>query len=104
MDMVALDYFPDGDVKERLTDMNAYWRLVVVEQPVYYISYGVSAIAAMNLYTEALVDFENAVNIYCSLVENVDLESGFLGNISAAGLNGPFDEAFYRVLRTLYVN
>lgn len=81
-----------------VTSIQEYWRMVVIEQPVYYISYGVSAIAAMNLYTEAMDDFNNAVEIYRGLIEDVDLESGFLGNLEIAGLNGPFDEKVYKAL------
>ena len=101
MDMVALDYFPDGDVKEMLTDMNAYWRLVVVEQPVYYISYAVSAIAAISLYTMAEEDYEHAMGVYQTLCEDMDLEAGFLGNIDSAGLISPFDERFYQKLERI---
>ena len=85
-------------LEENVTDIQTYWRMVVVEQPVYYISYGVSAIAAMNLYTEAAEDFYTAVDIYRGLIEEVDLDSGFLGNLESAGLNGPFDEEVYKSL------
>lgn len=80
------------------TDVQNYWRMVVVEQPVYYISYGVSAIAAINIFTIADEDYEKAVDIYCSLIEGVVLEDGFLGNITKAGLDGPFDEDVYKKL------
>lgn len=83
------------------TDIQNYWRMVVVEQPVYYISYGVSAIAAINIFTIADEDYEEAVRIYCNLIENVDLEEGFLGNIESAGLDGPFDEEVYQKLQAL---
>jgi len=78
------------------TDVQSYWRMVVVEQPVYYISYGVSAIAAMNIFTVAEEDYQKGVDVYCSLIENVVLDDGFLGNISKAGLDGPFDEDVYK--------
>ena len=89
----GIDYLND-----LITDVQGYWRNVVVEQPVYYISYGVSAIAAINVYTIASEDYEQAVGIYCSLVEGLDLEIGFLGNLEKAGLDGPFDEAVYNKL------
>ena len=83
------------------TDIQNYWRLVVVEQPVYYISYGVSAIAAIDIFTIAEENYQEAVRIYCSLIENVDLEEGFLGNIQSAGLDGPFDEEVYAKLQAM---
>lgn len=88
-------------IGETVTDIQSYWRMVVVEQPVYYISYGVSAIAAINIFTVAAEDYEQAVEIYCSLIEDVDLEEGFLGNIGNAKLDGPFDEDVYIKLQAL---
>lgn len=83
------------------TDIQYYWRMVVVEQPVYYISYAVSAIAAIDIFTIAEEDYEQAVEIYRTLIEEVDLEEGFLGNIQNADLDGPFDEDVYVKLQAL---
>ena len=82
-------------IENYATDIQNYWRMVVVEQPVYYISYGVSAIAAIDVFTIAEEDYEQAVEIYRTLIEEVDLEEGFLGNIQNAELDGPFDEEVY---------
>lgn len=101
MDEVALQYFPDGDVADMLSDMNAYWRLVVVDQPVYYISYAVSAIGAIGLYTMAEDDYDAALRAYQALCEAPVLEEGFLGNLQSAGLTSPFDEQFYEDLREI---
>ena len=101
MDSVTLQYFPDGDVAQMLADMNSYWRLVVVDQPVYYISYAISAISSMSLYTVAVEDYDRALTIYMKLCQEVIEEEGFLGNISAAGLYTPFDEEFYQELEAL---
>jgi oligoendopeptidase F len=80
--------------------MNAYWRAVVVDQPVYYISYGVSAVGAMSLYTAAMEDYEGAMAKYQMLCEE-PLEEGFLATLRAAGLDTPFDEEFYQDLLAL---
>ncbi len=96
MDSVCQGYMPLDTASEYLADLNAYWRLVVVQQPVYYISYAVSAIAAFDLYTVAADDFEAAVEIYRKLCEEPVEDGGFLANITAAGLAGPFQEAFYQ--------
>ena len=98
MDAVALQYFPNGDVDEVLADMNFYWRAVCVEQPVYYISYAVSSVAAISLYTIATSDFDQAMENYRKLCQEATMEDGFLGNLLNAGLVSPFDEAFYRQL------
>lgn len=99
MNAVATQYFPTASSAP--TDMNNYWRQVVVDQPVYYISYGVSAIAAMSLYTLAEQDFDNAMAIYVKLCQEPLEDGGFLANIQAAGLYSPFDETFYQALKAL---
>ena len=86
-------------IENVLTDVQEYWRMVVVEQPVYYVSYGVSAVASLNLYSMAQDDFEEAVEAYRSLNEEIDLDKGFLGNITAAGIASPFDEKVYKDLK-----
>lgn len=95
MDNICEQYGTMTEIRQRLTNLNQYWRAVVVDQPVYYISYGVSAIAAMDLYTMAREDFDAAMNAYQNLCEHPQEELGFLGNLEAAGLRGPFDESFY---------
>ena len=61
----------------------------------YYISYGVSAIASINIFTVAQEDYNQAIDVYCSLIEDSNIDDGFLGNLENAGLTGPFDEAVY---------
>lgn len=83
------------------TDMNNYWRHVVVEQPVYYISYAVSGMAAMSLYTMAQDDYDGAMAVYQTLCERFDMDAKFLGNLQAVGLYTPFDEGFYQELERM---
>lgn len=82
-------------------DMHSYWRIVVMEQPVYYISYAVSGIGALSLFIEAQEDWDGAVDIYRTLCEDYDEEAGFLGNLEAVGLETPFDRTFYISLKNL---
>lgn len=96
MDSIVTQYFTLNYAAANLTDVNAYWRAVVVEQPIYYISYAVSVIAAMDLYTVATDDFAAAAEIYRKLCEEPIEDAGFLESISSVGLSGPFDEAFYK--------
>ncbi len=79
-----------------ITDLQYYWRMVVVESPVYYISYAVSTMAALDLYTVAQKDYAGAMEIYCKLAEEEDYEEGFLHIINSAGLLGPFTENAYK--------
>ncbi len=98
---VASQYFSMDYIKENLTDVNSYWRAVVVEQPVYYISYAVSVVSAIDLYSIASKDYDAAAEIYRKLCEEPLEEGGFLANISAVGLASPFDEEFYKGLTAL---
>jgi oligoendopeptidase F len=95
MESVATQYFKMSYINENMTDINKYWRAVVVDQPVYYISYGISAMASIGLYSMAVEDFDAALAAYQTLCENPQEDLVFLGNIAAVGLNGPFDEEFY---------
>lgn len=101
MEDVCLNYGGIDYLSSNVADIQQYWRMVVVEQPIYYISYAVSAIASIDLYTVARDDYNVAVDIYRDLIENADLEEGFLGNITAAGLSSPFDKEFYQGISEL---
>lgn len=82
------------------TDIHSYWRNVVVENPAYYISYAVSAVAAMNVYTIYEEDPDAALTAYRGVVEN-DGTLSFLETLEDAGLPGPFDRSFYEDLANL---
>lgn len=72
-----------------------YWRLVVIENPGYYVSYAISQIPAMELYTVACEDFRNAVTIY----EAVQTTGDFVEVIKQAGLHSPLESETYGILR-----
>lgn len=91
-------------VRENICDIQSYWKIVVVESPVYYISYAVSSVASINLFTIAEEDEAAARECYRKLVEEADENEGFLWNIQQAGLSGPFDEAVYQELAERYEN
>jgi oligoendopeptidase F len=101
MNQVCSAYFDVEFIRNNVTDVTAYWRAVVVEQPVYYISYAVSSIAALDLYGIAREDFAAAAEIYRKLCEEPMEDGGFLESISNVGLSGPFDEDFYIMLKEL---
>ena len=78
-----------------ITDFTVYWRLVVVSNPVYYISYAVSAVAALEICALAEEDYASALTAYNALVEGITPEDGFLGALEKAGLTSPFEEQTY---------
>lgn len=102
MEEVCQEFGGISYINENLTDIQTYWRMVVVEQPVYYVSYAVSAIPALDLYTVAQEDYDQAVECYVNLVENSDLEEGFQENLASAGVNNPFEEDTYQQIYQLY--
>lgn len=79
-------------VKGMFSDPLFYWKLVAPTSPVYYISYAVSAIAALEVYAIAQNDYEAALDAYTKLVVGITPEDGFLGALEKAGLGSPFEE------------
>ena len=94
-------------VSTNLSDPYEYWRFVAISNPVYYISYGVSAVASLEIFAIAESDvdgegYEAAKSIYTTLVEGVTEEDGFLNALKKAGLYTPFEEeAFKKVAATM---
>ena len=102
MEQVAERYGGIRYFTENVFDIQLYWKYVVLESPVYYISYAVSGVAAMNLFTIAEENKDDARKIYCKLLEEPLTEEGFLENITHAGLSGPFEETVYEALHDRY--
>lgn len=102
MENVAKSYGGIDYISENVMDIQMYWKYVVLESPVYYISYAVSAVAAVNLFAIAEEDENKAREIYCKLLEEPVEDGGFLENISSAGLAGPFEESVYIALYDRY--
>lgn len=75
-----------------LSDVYSYWRSTVIDNPVYYISYAVSAIAAVEIFAIANDDYDAALTAYTTLVEGVTPEDGFIGALKKAGIGTPFEE------------
>lgn len=86
-------------VLEYFIDPTEYWKLVAVDNPVYYVSYSVSAVASINVYTMALEDTDAAYTAYRALVETEGIdEMGYVEALAAAGVASPFDkEAFTNI-------
>lgn len=74
-------------------DIQGYWKSVAVRNPVYYISYSVSAIASLNIYAMALDDIDAAYTAYRALVETPGIEEmGYVEALGVAGVANPFEE------------
>ena len=83
-------------VSSKLADPYSYWRLVAISNPVYYISYAISAVSATEIfYVAEEIGQEEAYAVYTTLVEGVTYEDGFIGALKKAGLGSPFDEETY---------
>lgn len=102
MEEIAQQYGGIDYVTENMLDVQTYWRQVVLESPVYYISYAVSGITAINLFTMAQEDEDAAIASYIRLQEEPLEDAGFLANIRYAGINGPFDKSVYEKLCSRY--
>ena len=89
-------------VTDNISDPYDYWRQVAISNPVYYISYAVSAAAAVEIFALAEEDIAAAHEAYKTLVEGVTEEDGFVIALGKAGLYTPFEEdAFKLIAKTL---
>lgn len=79
--------------------MQSLWRIVGITSPVYYISYGTSAMAALSLYSQSIEDYEAASEAYRILIEECEEDAGFKSMLEKAGIASPFEEEAYIKLR-----
>ena len=93
IDDICEQYGGFKKVSANLTDVKAYWRNIVLEAPVYYISYAVSSIEALNIYAVASESIIRGHEVYKYIVEDAIPEDGFLITLEKAGLTSPFDAA-----------
>ena len=83
------------------TLMQMLWRLVGINSPVYYLSYGTSAMAALSLYSQSLEDYDAAVEAYRILLEECEEEAGFEEMLDKAGIASVFEEDVYIQLQEI---
>ncbi|MBQ9124718.1 MAG: hypothetical protein IJY14_03410 [Acholeplasmatales bacterium] len=81
------------------TDLREYCRLVTIEHPGYYISYAMSLIPALELYSAGKEDLSLAIDKYLDLCTS---EEDFLVSLEAAGLTSPFEEKVYIDICNIY--
>lgn len=73
-----------------------YWYYVTIESPAYYISYGVSMIAALEIFAISEDNFEAGAEAYLAL-EHAETPL-FSEELHKAGLTTPFEEETYDLL------
>ena len=100
MEKVCEKYGGIDFINENVTNMYEYWRLVVIESPVYYVSYATSQMAALNIYAVAKNDYEGAKDIYREIIEvsEEEMDESFLAMLDRVGLSNPFDEEAFNVI------
>ncbi len=90
MDRVCERYGGADFVRENVGNMKSYWRQVATNNPVYYISYGVSMTAAITIYAELCEDRDAGREMYRAVVEDVSEDDTFLTALQKAGITSPF--------------
>lgn len=81
--------------------MHYYWRAVVLENPVYYVSYAVSNISAFDIFLKERAVAGEGRAAYKNIVENYDFTKGYKENFTGFGIDTCFDEDLYKKLWTL---
>ena len=97
-----LNSIPNFNYLDSLTggSLKDYWYHVTVESPGYYISYGISLIASLELLAIAGENFEQAAEIYLT-IGAADTPM-FCEELIEAGLYDPFDPRTYEIIEELF--
>ena len=102
MKQVIDNYGGETFFVDHIAEPYHYWRHVTIESPVYYISYAVSGIAAIELYAAATVNYGTATEAYQTLVEEVAPSKGFLSALQTAGLGSPLERTTYDKIKLAF--
>ena len=98
MRSVCEKYGGADHINSEITDVFYYWRQVATNNPVYYISYAVSMVEAMNIFAIADEDPAAAREVYRKLVEESTEDDTLLTAAERAGLSSPFDEETFKAI------
>ena len=87
------------DYSNYIIDGNDLWAAYPhhYQSPFYYISYGVSAISAFELYVNSTNDRQAAIDQYLAII-GATSEEGYLDVITRVGMHSPFEESTYTYL------
>ena len=85
---------------------STYWRSVTIGSPCYYVSYSISALSVLQLYSTATLDFDTAKDSYLKLFSYVDTykseeEYEYMTTeetLIYAGMYGFTDEEMYKLI------
>ncbi|MGN0432417.1 MAG: hypothetical protein ACI4EQ_08680 [Lachnospiraceae bacterium] len=99
---VLIDYGIDESDEYMYECVEWLWRNIGVSSPVYYLSYAVSAMASLNLYSQSVEDYEAAVEAYRKIQEEVDAEHTFTVTLENAGIPSVFEEESYQMLSDIF--
>jgi len=102
METVCEDYGGLEMLGEQVADMNLYWKYVVLDSPVYYISYALSATVALSIYEIAVEDEDEARAIYRELAEELDITLSFREILSGAELPDPYSQDTFVAIRDCF--
>lgn len=97
----VVDYF-DELMEECGYDFKLYEISHIFESPGYYISYGVSALAALEIWEVSLTDYDRAVEMYQSIAE-IPADSGeyqFREALELCGFSDVLNESYISEIRT----
>ncbi len=94
---VAQDYGGLDYIGSHLTDMRSYWKYAAVDSSVYYVSYSVSMLSALQLRGVADRSMEAGIEAYLRLSDFSDLEEepSLFALLELAGLKAPTEESLY---------
>ena len=87
---------------EQVADMNRYWKLVTLDSPVYYISYALSATAALSIYEISVEDQDAARAIFREISEDLDVTCSFREVLASAELPDPYAQNTFVAIRDCF--
>ena len=94
-------YFPNLFTVFNENTIKSYIKGVLIEHPMYYISYSTAILSSLNLFFVSLNSFDDAKEKYL-YIQNYDNYNGYLNTLNAAGLKNPFDEQLFVDLSNIF--
>ena len=82
-------------------NIEAYIKGVLIEHPMYYISYSTSICSSLDLFEVSLHSYNDAKEKYL-YIQNYDNYQGYVNTLTNAGLKNPFTEEFFIELSDLF--
>ena len=101
MNEIILEYGFSEDDEYTQMYLDYVWKNVCISSPVYYLSYATSAMASLSLYNQSLVDYEQALESYRIIQEEVGDDGSFAGSLEKADIPSVFEENVYIKLQKL---